>query len=77
MSNSKDNFTKTLNDLLEREREIIKKMNVALRANVSPSILDQMQYMLEECRAAQQELRILEKSKDSDKDDFNDFLSIG
>ena len=76
MSEQEDT-NKKLNELLEREREIIKKMNVALRAGASSVIINQMQYMLEEVRIAQQELRLIEKSKESSKDDFGDFLSIG
>ena len=76
MSNQED-FNKRLNDLVEREREIIKKMNVALRAGASSSIIQQIQFMLEDCKAQQQEIRMVQKSKESGKDDFDDFLSIG
>lgn len=77
MSEETEDLSKKLNDLIEREREIIKKMNVALRAGVNPAILQQMQFFLDECKFAQQEVRTLMKSKDSDKNDFDDFLSIG
>lgn len=63
-----------LQALMERERELIKKMNVAMRANANPQILGQFDFLLQECRIAQQELRIKQKSAG---DDFNDYLSIG
>jgi hypothetical protein len=63
-----------LQALMERERELIKKMNVAMRANANPQILGQFDFLLQECRIAQQELRIKQKSGG---DDFNDYLSIG
>lgn len=77
MSEETEDLSKKLNDLIEREREIIKKMNVALRAGVNPAILQQMQFFLDECKFAQQEVRILMKSNDADKNGFDDFLSIG
>jgi len=65
-----------LQRLMERERELIKKMNVALRAGANPTIIGQFDWMLQECRFAQQEIRV--KQKNSDKDsDFDDYLSIG
>jgi hypothetical protein len=60
--------------LMERERELIKKMNVAIRAGANPQILSQFDFLLEECRFAQQELRIKQKSNGND---FDDYLSIG
>lgn len=62
--------------LIERERELIKKMNVALRAGANSTIISQFDFMLQECRFAQQELRIKQKSSDKDSD-FDDYLSIG
>lgn len=65
-----------LNELLERERELIKKMNVAMRANANPQILSHFDFLLTEVRFQQQELRF--KRKEDNKDsDFDDFLSIG
>lgn len=65
-----------LQALIERERELIKKMNVALRAGANSTIISQFDFMLQECRFAQQELRIKQKSSDKDSD-FDDYLSIG
>lgn len=77
MSEETEDLSKKLNELIEREREIIKKMNIALRAGINPAILQQMQFFLDECKFAQQEVRILMKSNDADKNGFDDFLSIG
>lgn len=64
-----------LNALIEREREILKKMNVAARAMASPQVIGQLDFLLQECRMQQAELRILKnQNKDSS---FDDFLSIG
>lgn len=65
-----------LQTLMDREREIIRKMNVALRAGANPTIINQFDYMLQECRFAQQELRVKQKSTDKDSD-FDNYLSIG
>jgi hypothetical protein len=64
-----------LNELLERERAIIKKMNVALRAGANPQVIGHFDFMLQEVRFAQQDLRQLQKSDKSDG--FDDYLSIG
>jgi hypothetical protein len=64
-----------LNELLEREREIIKKMNLALRAGANPQVIGQFDFMLQEVRFAQQDLRQIQKS--SKGDGFDDYLSIG
>lgn len=64
-----------LNELLERERTIIKKMNVALRAGANPQVIGHFEFMLQEVRFAQQDLRQLQKSDKSDG--FDDYLSIG
>ena len=77
MTEQQEDFAKRLNVLQEREREIMKKMNVAMRANANHALLEQMQFMLEENRAAQFELKIIEREKNDGKDGFNDFLSIG
>lgn len=64
-----------LNALIEREREILKKMNVATRAMASPQVIGQLDFLLQECRMQQAELRMLKnQNKDSS---FDDFLSIG
>jgi hypothetical protein len=64
-----------LNDLLEREREIIKKMNLALRAGANPQVIGQFDFMLQEVRFAQQDLRQIQKA--GKIDGFDDYLSIG
>ena len=61
--------------LQEREREILKKMSIAVRAGASQQVIDQMTWMLEEVRIQQFEFK--EISKLNDGDDFNDFISIG
>jgi hypothetical protein len=61
--------------LQEREREILKKMSIAVRAGASQQVIDQMAWMLEEVRIQQFEFK--EISKLNDGDDFNDFISIG
>lgn len=61
--------------LQEREREILKKMSIAIRAGASQQIIDQMTWMLEEIRIQQFELKEINKLNDGD--DFNDFISIG
>jgi hypothetical protein len=71
-----ENLDQKFNELLEREREIIKKMNVALRANANPQIISQFDFMLQEVRIQQQELRIIQKSDNKDSD-FDNYLSIG
>mgnify|MGYP006266816829 CR=1 FL=1 len=72
---SDDNQVK-LTELLEKERALIKKMNVAIRAGANPVIIGQFQYMLEEIRMAQFELRAVSANNKSD-DKFDDYLSIG
>jgi len=64
-----------LNELLERERVIIKKMNLALRAGANPQVIGQFDFMLQEVRFAQQDLRQLQKAEKGDG--FDDYLSIG
>lgn len=64
-----------LNELLERERAIIKKMNLALRAGANPQVISQFDFMLQEVRFAQQDLRQIQKANKGDG--FDDFLSIG
>jgi len=64
-----------LNELLEREREIIKKMNLALRAGANPQVIGQFDFMLQEVRFAQQDLRQTQKANKGDG--FDDYLSIG
>jgi tRNA C32,U32 (ribose-2'-O)-methylase TrmJ len=69
-------FAQKINQLQEREREILKKMNTATRAGASFAVMQQLQFMLEECKTQQHELKILSREK-SDSDNFDDFLSIG
>jgi hypothetical protein len=70
-------YNQQLNVLLEREREIMKKMNLAIRAGANTQILGHFDFLLEECKIQQQELRLLQKNQDKDHKDFDDFLSIG
>lgn len=70
-----DSIEQQLQDLMNREREIIKKMNVAMRAQANSQIISHFDFMLNEVRIAQQELRL--KQKQSDNDDFDNYLSIG
>lgn len=70
-----DNLNK-LNALIEQEKNLIRKMNVAMRAGANQQILGQFNFMLEECRLAQFELREFNKTNNSD-DKFGDYLSIG
>jgi hypothetical protein len=65
-----------INALIEREREILKKMNIARLAGASEGILNQMSFLLDECKFQQQELRILQKSNSKDSD-FDNYISIG
>lgn len=66
-----------LSALIEREREILKKMNVANRAMASEMVIAQMQFLLDECRIQQEELRLLQKVNGNSNQGFDDFLSIG
>jgi len=65
-----------LNALQEREREILKKLNVAHRAMASETVIAQLQFLLEDCRFQQFELRQLRKT-DEKESGFDDYLSIG
>ena len=65
-----------INALIEREREILKKMHTARLAGASEGILSQMSFLLDECKFQQQELRILQKSNSKDGG-FDNYLSIG
>jgi hypothetical protein len=66
------------NELLEQERSIIKKMNTAIRAGANPTIIGQFEFMLEECKFQQQEVRALQQNAAQEgKTDFGNFLSIG
>lgn len=71
-----ENADQKLNELLEKEREIIKKMNLAMRVNSNPQILHHFDYLLQEVRFQQQEIRIKQKT-DSKDSDFDNYLSIG
>jgi len=65
-----------LQQLQDREREIIKKMNIAMRAQANPQIIAHFDFMLQEIRFAQQEWRAKQQNS-GQKDGFDDFLSIG
>lgn len=66
------------NELLEHERALIKKMNTAIRAGANPMIISQFEFMLQECKFQQQELRVLQQNEQANgKTDFGNFLSIG
>lgn len=71
-----DNIEEQLMKLLEREREIIKKMNSALRANSNLTIMNHFNFLLEEVRLKQQELRLKKLTNNKDSN-FDDYLSIG
>jgi hypothetical protein len=74
----KDPYAEQLNKLLEREREILKKIGVASRAGANEMVLAQMQFMLDECRFAQHDLRQIQAAHNQGKkDDFGGFISIG
>lgn len=74
---SEPDLNKQLNELIDREREILKKMNVARRAGASEGIIGQMNYMLEECKFAQQDLRAKQAAGSGKDNDFGSFISIG
>lgn len=71
-----DDYQAKLGELLEKEKTLIKKMNVALRAGANTAIIGQFQFMLEEIRIAQFELRSLQANGKAD-DGFDGYLSIG
>jgi hypothetical protein len=75
MTDNKPNIDHRLNELQEQERNLLKKMNTAIRAGANSTILGQFEFMLQECRFAQQELKILKGS--SGDSEFDNFLSIG
>jgi hypothetical protein len=70
-----EDFNKQLSALQEREREILKKMSLAQRAGAGEQIIGQLNFMLDECRFSQQDLKLLQAGKG--KDDFDNFISIG
>ena len=70
-----DDFNKQLSALQEREREILKKMSIAQRAGAGEQIIGQLNFMLDECRFSQQDLKLLHAGRG--KDDFDNFISIG
>jgi hypothetical protein len=74
---SDPDLNKQLNDLIEREREILKKMNVARRAGASEGIIGQMMFMLDEVQFAQQDIRAKQASGAGKNNDFGSFISIG
>lgn len=71
-----ESLDQRLNALIEREREILKKMSVASRAMASPQVIGQMNFLLEECRMQQAEIRQLKSTNNKDSS-FDDYLSIG
>mgnify|MGYP007077684830 CR=1 FL=1 len=70
-------LNKQLNDLIEREREILKKMNVARRAGASDGVIGQMMYMLDEVKFEQQDIRAKQAAGSGKDNDFGSFISIG
>ena len=74
---SEPDLNKQLNDLIERELEILKKLNVARRAGASEGIIGQMMYMLDEVQFAQQDIRAKQASGSGKDNDFGSFISIG
>jgi hypothetical protein len=71
-----DEYQTKLNSLIEQEKTLLKKLNVAIRAGANPQILGQFNFMLEECRLAQFELRQVQNTNNPD-DKFDNFISIG
>jgi hypothetical protein len=74
---SEPDLNKQLNDLIEREREILKKLSVAQRAGASEGIIGQMMFMLDEVKFAQQDIRAKQTSGSGKDNDFGSFISIG
>lgn len=70
-------LNKQLNDLIEREREILKKLNIARRAGASDGIIGQMMFMLDEVKFAQQDIRAKQSMGSGKDNDFGSFISIG
>lgn len=80
MTTNKPNptYEQQFNELLEKERTIMKKMNTAIRAGANIMIINQFEFMLQECKLQQQEVRMLQQSNaDNGKTDFGNFISIG
>ena len=75
MTDKNSSIDQRLNELQEQERTIMKKMNTAIRAGANSMIMSQFEFMLQECRFAQQELKILKGS--SGDSEFDNFMSIG
>jgi len=71
-----EDYQKQMVALQERERELTKKMSLAHRAGANAGIIGQFQYMLDECRASQFELKEVGKES-GENDSFNGFISIG
>lgn len=70
-------LNKQLNDLIEREREILRKLNVARRAGASEGIIGQMMFMLDEVKFAQMDIRAKQAAGTNKDNDFGSFISIG
>jgi transcriptional regulator of NAD metabolism len=71
-----ENLEQKLNELIEQERQIITKLNQARRLNSSYQIIDHLEYLLNENRFTQQEIRYVQKSDRKDSD-FDNYLSVG
>jgi len=74
---SEPDLNKQLNELIEREREILKKMNIARRAGASEGVIGQMMFMLDEVQFAQQDIRAKQSANTGKDNDFGSFISIG
>lgn len=76
MSDKNSSHEQRINELIEQERNILKKMNTAIRAGANSTIIGQFEFMLQECRIAQQEIRMIQREGNGNSD-FDNFLSIG
>ena len=75
---AESDLNQKLNTLIEREREILKKMNVARRAGASEGVLGQLNFMLDEVRFAQHDIRqIQQQNPGKDTSGLGDYISIG
>ena len=74
---SEPDLNKQLNDLIEREREILKKLNVARRAGASEGVIGQMMFMLDEVKFSQMDIRAKQAASTNKDNDFGSFISIG
>lgn len=74
---SQDPVNQQLQALQEREREILKKISVASRAGVSEQVMGQLNFMLDECRFQQLDIKQRASANNNKDSDFDNFLSIG